>query len=217
MVPERIEQLWTNTRYATKLLLDEGFDLGPTETPIIPIYVRDNIKTFNLTCGLQEQGVFVNPVVSPAVPPDSTLIRFSLMATHTLPQIDEAIGGKVLRDHAIGGRGDRCPERERAGPVVEPDRDLGADRDRDIARAAGVRIEVAEREPGAGRAERVARLGGEHRIGRAVGRRVEPAVDRIIATITRVSTDRGIRDPEQLRTSYRDGRQRDQDPHAARW
>ncbi len=90
--PERIEQLWANTRYATKLLLDEGFDLGPTETPIIPIYVRDNIKTFNLTCGLQEQGVFVNPVVSPAVPPDSTLIRFSLMATHTFSQIDEAIG-----------------------------------------------------------------------------------------------------------------------------
>ncbi|WP_118950894.1 serine palmitoyltransferase [Taibaiella helva] len=90
--PERIEQLWANTRYATKLLLDEGFDLGPTETPIIPIYVRDNIKTFNLTCGLQEQGVFVNPVVSPAVPPDSTLIRFSLMATHTFAQIEEALG-----------------------------------------------------------------------------------------------------------------------------
>jgi len=90
--PERIEQLWANTRYATKLLLDEGFDLGPTETPIIPIYVRDNIKTFNLTCGLQEQGIFVNPVVSPAVPPDSTLIRFSLMATHTFAQIEEAIG-----------------------------------------------------------------------------------------------------------------------------
>lgn len=89
--PERIEQLWANTRYATKLLLDEGFDLGPTETPIIPIYVRDNIKTFNLTCGLQEQGIFVNPVVSPAVPPDSTLIRFSLMATHTYAQIDEAL------------------------------------------------------------------------------------------------------------------------------
>ncbi|WP_118972207.1 serine palmitoyltransferase [Taibaiella koreensis] len=90
--PERIERLWANTHYATKLLLDEGFDLGPTETPIIPIYVRDNIKTFNLTCGLQEQGVFVNPVVSPAVPPDSTLIRFSLMATHTFAQIEEALG-----------------------------------------------------------------------------------------------------------------------------
>jgi 8-amino-7-oxononanoate synthase len=89
--PERIERLWDNTRYATKILLDEGFDIGPTETPIIPIYVRDNIKTFNLTCGLQDQGVFVNPVVSPAVPSDSTLIRFSLMATHTFKQIDEAL------------------------------------------------------------------------------------------------------------------------------
>ncbi len=100
--PERIEQLWANTRYATKLLLDEGFDLGPTETPIIPIYVRDNIKTFNLTCGLQEQGIFVNPVVSPAVPPDSTLIRFSLMATHTFAQIEEAIGKLTKLSKELG-------------------------------------------------------------------------------------------------------------------
>ncbi|KAA5537138.1 pyridoxal phosphate-dependent aminotransferase family protein [Taibaiella lutea] len=94
--PERIEKLWANTNYAMKILNDEGFDLGPTETPIIPIYIRDNMKTFNLTCGLQEQGVFVNPVVSPAVPPDSTLIRFSLMATHSFAQIDEALG-KLIR------------------------------------------------------------------------------------------------------------------------
>ena len=100
--PERIERLWANTHYATKLLLDEGFDLGPTETPIIPIYVRDNIKTFNLTCGLQEQGVFVNPVVSPAVPPDSTLIRFSLMATHTFAQIDEAISKLTKLSKELG-------------------------------------------------------------------------------------------------------------------
>ena len=89
--PERIEQLWANTNYAMKILNDEGFDLGPTETPIIPIYIRDNMKTFNLTCGLQEQGVFVNPVVSPAVPSDASLIRFSLMATHTFSQIEEAV------------------------------------------------------------------------------------------------------------------------------
>lgn len=100
--PERIEQLWANTHYATKLLLEEGFDLGPTETPIIPIYVRDNIKTFNLTCGLQEQGVFVNPVVSPAVPPNSTLIRFSLMATHTFSQIDEALGKLTKLSKELG-------------------------------------------------------------------------------------------------------------------
>lgn len=100
--PERIDQLWANTRYAMKTLLDEGFDLGPTETPIIPIYIRDNMKTFNLTCGLQEQGVFVNPVVSPAVPPDSTLIRFSLMATHTFAQIDEALGKLIKLSKELG-------------------------------------------------------------------------------------------------------------------
>lgn len=90
--PERIEQLWKNTRYALKSLKDLGFDVGKTETPIIPIYVRDDVKTFKLTKMLQDDGVFVNPVVSPAVKSDSSLIRFSLMATHTSQQIDIAIG-----------------------------------------------------------------------------------------------------------------------------
>ncbi len=89
--PERINKLWDNTNYAKKLLLEEGFDLGPTESPILPIYVRDNDKTFFVTKILQDSGVFVNPVVSPAVPSDSSLLRFSLMATHTFDQIDEAI------------------------------------------------------------------------------------------------------------------------------
>ncbi|ASU33930.1 serine palmitoyltransferase [Mucilaginibacter xinganensis] len=89
--PERITKLWDNTNYATKLLLEEGFDLGPTESPILPIYVRDNEKTFLVTKYLQDAGIFVNPVVSPAVPSDSSLLRFSLMATHTFDQIDEAI------------------------------------------------------------------------------------------------------------------------------
>jgi len=89
--PERIVKLWDNTHYATKLLLEEGFDLGPSESPILPIYVRDNEKTFAVTKHLQSSGVFVNPVVSPAVPSDSSLLRFSLMATHTFDQIDEAV------------------------------------------------------------------------------------------------------------------------------
>lgn len=94
--PERIQKLWDNTNYAMKLLLDEGFDLGPTESPILPIYVRDNDKTFVVTKLLQNAGVFVNPVVSPAVPSDSSLLRFSLMATHTFAQIDEAVD-KIAR------------------------------------------------------------------------------------------------------------------------
>jgi 8-amino-7-oxononanoate synthase len=94
--PERIQKLWDNTHYAMKLLMDEGFDLGPTESPILPIYVRDNDKTFVVTKLLQNAGVFVNPVVSPAVPSDSSLLRFSLMATHTFAQIDEAVD-KIAR------------------------------------------------------------------------------------------------------------------------
>ncbi|MCX2496288.1 aminotransferase class I/II-fold pyridoxal phosphate-dependent enzyme [Pedobacter sp. PF22-3] len=89
--PERIDQLWANTEYAKKLLLDAGFDIGHSNSPIIPIYIRDNTKTFMITNILQQNGVFVNPVVSPAVPSDSSLIRFSLMATHTFDQIESAI------------------------------------------------------------------------------------------------------------------------------
>ncbi|WP_461453077.1 serine palmitoyltransferase [Mucilaginibacter sp.] len=100
--PERIKKLWDNTNYAMKLLLDEGFDLGPTESPILPIYVRDNDKTFLVTKHLQAAGVFVNPVVSPAVPSDSSLLRFSLMATHTFEQIDEAIEKIVKAFKEIG-------------------------------------------------------------------------------------------------------------------
>ncbi|PVH24066.1 serine palmitoyltransferase [Sphingobacterium corticibacter] len=89
--PEHIEKLWKNTHYAKQLLLDNGFDLGDTQSPILPIFIRDNEKTFWVTKALQEDGVFVNPVVSPAVPAEESLIRFSLMATHTFDQIDEAV------------------------------------------------------------------------------------------------------------------------------
>lgn len=89
--PEHIEKLWANTNYARGLLLDQGFDLGFTESPILPIFIRNNDKTYYVTKMLQDNGVFVNPVVAPAVPAEESLIRFSLMATHTFAQIDEAI------------------------------------------------------------------------------------------------------------------------------
>ncbi|MGJ1206178.1 serine palmitoyltransferase [Sphingobacterium lactis] len=89
--PEHIEKLWANTNYAKKLLLDNGFDLGATESPILPVFVRNNEKTYVVTKMLQDDGVFVNPVVAPAVPAEESLIRFSLMATHTFDQIDEAV------------------------------------------------------------------------------------------------------------------------------
>ncbi len=72
-------------------MLDNGFDLGATESPILPVFVRNNEKTYIVTKMLQDDGVFVNPVVAPAVPAEESLIRFSLMATHTFDQIDEAV------------------------------------------------------------------------------------------------------------------------------
>lgn len=89
--PERVKKLWELTHYAIKQFKEKGFELGPTETPIMPLYVRDNDKTFLITKLLFEEGIFVNPVVSPAVAPDDTLIRYSLMATHTREQIDYSI------------------------------------------------------------------------------------------------------------------------------
>lgn len=89
--PERVKRLWELTHYAIKQFKEKGFELGPTETPIMPLYVRDNDKTFLITKLLFEEGIFVNPVVSPAVAPDDTLIRYSLMATHTKEQIDYSI------------------------------------------------------------------------------------------------------------------------------
>jgi 7-keto-8-aminopelargonate synthetase-like enzyme len=89
--PERITKLWENTNYSKKLLLDAGFDIGPSESPILPVYIRDNDKTFKITNILHNDGIFVNPVVSPAVASNDSLIRFSLMATHTFSQIEEAV------------------------------------------------------------------------------------------------------------------------------
>lgn len=72
-------------------MLAEGFDLGVTESPILPIYIRENDKTFLVAKYLQDAGIFVNPIVSPAIPSNSSLIRFSLMATHSFKQIEQAV------------------------------------------------------------------------------------------------------------------------------
>lgn len=94
--PERIDRVWENTAYALKLLKDAGFDTGHTETPIIPIFIRDDFQTFKITKMLLDDGVFVNPVVSPAVASSESLLRFSLMATHTKAQIEEGVG-KIVK------------------------------------------------------------------------------------------------------------------------
>ncbi|UBM62770.1 aminotransferase class I/II-fold pyridoxal phosphate-dependent enzyme [Candidatus Sulfidibacterium hydrothermale] len=88
---ELVHRLWENTHHAQNHFKELGMDVGNTETPIIPVYVRDNDKAFLLSKMLLDDGVFINPVISPAVRPEDSLLRFALMATHTLPQIDEAI------------------------------------------------------------------------------------------------------------------------------
>lgn len=98
----RKDALWANTARAKAGFLANGFEIGPTETPIIPLYVRDNTKTFILTRMLMDDGVFVNPVVSPAVPSEDSLIRYSLMATHTFDQIDESIHKISKAARALG-------------------------------------------------------------------------------------------------------------------
>lgn len=89
--PERVKRLWELTDYAINQFRERGFELGPTESPILPLYVRDNDKTFLITKLLFEDGIFVNPVVPPAVSSNDTLIRYSLMATHTIEQIDRSV------------------------------------------------------------------------------------------------------------------------------
>jgi 8-amino-7-oxononanoate synthase len=89
--PERIAQLWKNTQRMKQGLKSLGFELGDSETPILPVYCRDMMLAFQFCKRLQEHGVFVNPVAYPAVAPGNELIRISLMATHTDKQIDFAL------------------------------------------------------------------------------------------------------------------------------
>ena len=101
--PERLDNLWYLTNYALEGFRNMGCEIGNTSTPIIPLYIRDNNLTFLIVKELFEAGVFVNPVVSPAVASEDTLIRFSLMATHTKAQLDYALEAiqKVFKKYNI--------------------------------------------------------------------------------------------------------------------
>lgn len=89
--PERITRLWDVTNYALKRFREEGFEIGETESPIIPLYVRDPYKTFLVTKLAFDAGVFINPVIPPACAPQDTLVRFALMATHTQEQVEKGV------------------------------------------------------------------------------------------------------------------------------
>lgn len=100
---ERIKALWEVTNYALDRFRENGFEIGDTQSPIIPLYVRDTDKTFLVTKLAFEEGVFINPVIPPACAPQDTLVRFALMATHTKEQVDLAVEKlvKVFRELEI--------------------------------------------------------------------------------------------------------------------
>ena len=89
--PERIEHLWDITRYAHAKFRENGFDINATQSPIIPLMVRDTRKAMQIVTLAYNEGVFITPVIAPAVPEKDVLIRFALMATHTKEHIDIAV------------------------------------------------------------------------------------------------------------------------------
>lgn len=101
--PERVEYLWKLTHYAHQAFRDAGFDIGHTQSPIIPLFVRDTEKALAVVSLALAEGVFVTPVIAPAVPQEDVLIRFALMATHTYEQVDFAVEKltKVFRQLGI--------------------------------------------------------------------------------------------------------------------
>jgi 8-amino-7-oxononanoate synthase len=88
---ERRENLWRNTKFWHNGLKSLGFDIGETQTPIVPVIIGDDMKTFMFWKKLMEYGVYTNPVITPAVPPGRQLIRTSIMATHTIEQLERAL------------------------------------------------------------------------------------------------------------------------------
>ena len=101
--PERIQHLWDVTNYALKRFREEGFEIGDTESPIIPLYVRDIDKTFLVTKLAFDNGVFINPVIPPACAPQDTLVRFALMASHTQEHVDRGVDilKKIFQEQGI--------------------------------------------------------------------------------------------------------------------
>lgn len=89
--PERRERLWKNTRKMHEGFRALGFDIGLTETPIIPINIGDDMDCFKFWKSLSKAGIFANPIIPPAVPPGQALIRTSYTATHTDAELDKVL------------------------------------------------------------------------------------------------------------------------------
>jgi len=101
--PERRERLWENTAYMKREFTNLGFDTGNSDSPVIPLVVGEDMTAFQMTKRLQEEGVFANPVVSPAVPPGRAMMRTSYMATHTREHLDRSLEAfaKVGREMGV--------------------------------------------------------------------------------------------------------------------
>lgn len=91
--PDHVRRLWDNANHMRAGLVRLGYDIGPSETPIIPLMIRDEYRTVLAWHALVDQGVYTNPVVPPGVPPNGSLLRTSYMATHTIEQLDHALAG----------------------------------------------------------------------------------------------------------------------------
>jgi 8-amino-7-oxononanoate synthase len=89
--PERRKNLWEHARFMKREFETLGFDTGPSESPVIPLVVGEDVAAFAMTLKLQERGVFANPVISPAVPKGQAMMRTSYMATHTAEQLERAL------------------------------------------------------------------------------------------------------------------------------
>jgi 8-amino-7-oxononanoate synthase len=102
--PERRKQLWENTDYMKRELARLGFDTGDSQSPVIPIVVGDDLLTFRMQRRLHDEGVFVNSVISPAVPVGRAMIRTSYMATHTREHLDRALDALARVGRELGVR-----------------------------------------------------------------------------------------------------------------
>jgi 8-amino-7-oxononanoate synthase len=104
--PERVKKLWDNAEYMRAGLKKLGYNLGESNTPIIPVYIGDQYRAVLTWAALIEEGVYTNPVVPPGVPPNKSLLRTSYMATHETEHLDRALRAFEL----VGHRLDLIPE-----------------------------------------------------------------------------------------------------------